>query len=122
MNEFSDWQIKERDKRGWSQSELARRAHISQSQVSRVESGNSPGFDYLDSISRAFRYPLENVYRIAGLLYNLPAEDPRLAELNYLFEYLDEDDRQEIVDYARHRIRIGGQKGKYAAENMGISE
>ena len=46
-----------REAQGWSQSELARRSSLSQSAISRLESGESQGvgFDTLEKLAKALR-------------------------------------------------------------------
>ena len=53
-DKFRAWLSEELDQRGWSQSELARRAGVSQFAVSSVISGNrNPGADYRAEHCRA---------------------------------------------------------------------
>jgi transcriptional regulator with XRE-family HTH domain len=66
---FSTWLDKELQARGWSQSEAARRGEISSQMINAVVNGQAnPGLDFCKGISRAFKLPLEDVFRLAGIL------------------------------------------------------
>ncbi len=72
-NEFVTWLTREADKRGWSNSELARRAGLAPATVSLVISGQRrAGWDFCAGIARAFGIEPDNVFRRAGLLPPLP--------------------------------------------------
>jgi transcriptional regulator with XRE-family HTH domain len=57
-----------RERKGWSQSELARRAGISQGVLSDIESGRTknPRSDTLAAIARALKVPIEKLLRKAA--------------------------------------------------------
>lgn len=66
---FSVWLDKELSDRGWSQSEAARRGEISSQMINAVVNGQAnPGLDFCKGISRALKIPLEDVFRLAGIL------------------------------------------------------
>ena len=70
---FDAWLMGELEQRGWSNSELARRAGVVPSTVSMILSGqNRPGFEFCVKVSRAFNLRPEAVLRRAGLLPSLP--------------------------------------------------
>ena len=69
METFAQWINQELDQRGWSRNEAARRGGISDSMFSKVISGYAnPGIDFCRGVSRAFGMPLEDVFRLAGIL------------------------------------------------------
>jgi transcriptional regulator with XRE-family HTH domain len=70
MNEsFSVWIENELQSRGWSQSEAARRGGISSQMINAVVNRQAnPGLEFCRGIARAFRVPLEDVFRLAGIL------------------------------------------------------
>jgi transcriptional regulator with XRE-family HTH domain len=106
------------DKRGWSNSELARRAGITPSNVSTViSSTRQPGWDFCAKIARPLGYTPDYVLRLAGLLPALPAPDgdPLLSEILTLAKSLDADERRRLARVAqlylaeqRERYRSGG--------------
>lgn len=69
MESFVTWLNVELDRRGWPRSEAARRGDISESMWSKVISGYAnPGLDFCRGVARAFNMPLEDVFRMAGIL------------------------------------------------------
>jgi transcriptional regulator with XRE-family HTH domain len=105
--DFSTWLIGELEKRGWSNSELARRAGVTQGAISHVISGTrSPGTDLCRSIARAFKIPPTQVFRRAGLLPSPPVQDdPTLDELDQYIKLLSPQAREEILRYVIFRYR-----------------
>lgn len=89
MNSFGSWVLQEIDQRGWSQSELARRAHASRGSISNIVTGKrDPGPEMCGALARAFNYPPEFVFIKAGLLPSKEEMDPTLAEANKLISEL----------------------------------
>lgn len=78
--DFSEWLQTEMNKRGWSQSDLARSADLNRAVINKLLNGKShPQPATLESISRAFKIPLEITYRAAGLL-PVPSENDDMLE------------------------------------------
>lgn len=100
-NTFATWIINELDRRGWNQSELARRAGLSPTAVSDVlSSRRNPGLVFCDGIAQAFKMPSEDVYRIAGLLPGETDADPTLSKIQHLFSALqDEGSKQKALEF-----------------------
>lgn len=106
--DFVTWLNEELERRGWSQSELSRRAGVVASTVSMVlTSQKSPGVDFCLGLSRAFQITPEEVFRRAGLLPPLPAASDLslVQQLGELVRRLPEEERGEILDYARYRYQ-----------------
>lgn len=77
---IGDWLLRELEDRGWSQSELARRAGIGNATLSRIISGTrDAGPDVARAIAQALGETPEKIYRLAGLLP--PPLSPQDAEL-----------------------------------------
>ena len=94
---FEDWLRSELEERGWSRSEAARRGGISASMFDKVINGYArPGLDFCKGVAQAFRMPLEDVFRRAGILPPLPSDAPYLQEAIELFSRLPEE-LQEVV-------------------------
>lgn len=69
MDNLQTWMLREIEKRGWVHAELARRARVSPSHVSRVLSGEAtPGLDLVVGLSRALGVSTDEICRMAGLL------------------------------------------------------
>lgn len=104
--DFVTWLSQEIDSRGWSYSETARRAGVSQSMVSKVLSyANAPGLDFCNGIAKTFNVPAETVLRRAGLLQARPDATPGLRELNFLYEQLDPQAQENILKMMRGYVR-----------------
>jgi transcriptional regulator with XRE-family HTH domain len=104
LQEFAEWLQGELDRRGWDQSKLARRAGVSQGQVSRVLSGTRGlGPDTCRAIARALDLPEEVVFRKAGLLSEKSeeAEKLKLLELIILLESASDEDLDLMIEMAR---------------------
>jgi transcriptional regulator with XRE-family HTH domain len=69
MTAFVTWVNDELNRRGWSRSEAARRGGISSSILNKIIGGfSNPGLEACMGLSRAFNVPLEDVFRLAGIL------------------------------------------------------
>ncbi len=78
---FSAWLLDQLHQRGWSQAELARRANITKGAISHVlNETRRPGEALCKAIADALGYPPETVFRAAGLLPTINAEDADLEK------------------------------------------
>lgn len=78
---FSEWLQAEMDKRGWSQSDLARYADLNRAVINKLLNGKShPQPPTLEAISRALKIPIEITYRAAGLLPTTTENDDAIEE------------------------------------------
>ncbi len=105
MNKFGDWLSTEMKNRGMTQSELARKANISQAAISHILSNRrNPGNGLCESIARALRLPPELVFRKAGLLPPAVPQDEYQEELLHLLQQLPPEERQEILELVRFKL------------------
>jgi transcriptional regulator with XRE-family HTH domain len=94
-HKFKDWLLKEMDKRGWSQSDLARSADLNRAVINKLLSGQStPRPSTLAALARAFKIPIERLYRISGLLPEIPESESLLEEVNYHFRQIQSPQRR----------------------------
>lgn len=92
---FSEWLQAEMDKRGWSQSDLARAADLNRAVINKLLNGKSqPQPSTLEAISRALKIPLETIYRVAGLLPANPDNDDTIGEAMYIFKSIQNAQRR----------------------------
>jgi transcriptional regulator with XRE-family HTH domain len=92
---FSEWLQTEMDKRGWSQSDLARSADLNRAVINKLLNGKShPQPGTLEAISRALRIPLETTYRAAGLLPANNDHDDATEEALYIFKSIQSNQRR----------------------------
>lgn len=77
-SQFTAWLMGELNQRGWSREELARRADLYSSVVSKIVNGESGiGPDVAKKIAKALDVPQLTVFRKAGLI-----DDPLLEEVD----------------------------------------
>lgn len=100
--EFAEWINEEMEKRGWTNSELARRAKISHASISQVIGGRKAGVAFCKGLARAFDIPAETIYRMAGILPTIESLDQKgIGELAEIFKHLDPDQREMVIEMAR---------------------
>ncbi len=92
---FSEWLQAEMDKRGWSQSDLARFAELNRAVINKLLNGKSHAQPpTLEAISRALKIPLETMYRAAGLLPVNPDNDDAMEEAIHVFRSIQSSQRR----------------------------
>jgi len=85
----------ELDKRGWSQSDCARSASLNRAVINKLLNGKSrPQPSTLVAIARAFKIPIETVYRAAGLLPPNTDHDDSTQELMHIFKSIQSPQRK----------------------------
>jgi transcriptional regulator with XRE-family HTH domain len=113
--DFVAWLNKELKDRGWSNSELARRAGVVPSTVSMVLSGkNEPTWEFCAATAAALDEPPEKVFRLVGLLPPLPGpeRDVVIQQLVDSVKNLTPDDREEVLAYAQFRYQRKAKRDK----------
>ena len=92
---FSKWLQAEMNKRGWSQSDLARAADLNRAVINKLLNGKShPEPATLEAISRALKIPIETAYRAAGLLPANPDNDDTTEEAIYVLKNISSAKRK----------------------------
>jgi transcriptional regulator with XRE-family HTH domain len=110
VKDFASWLNVKMQGKGWTSSELARRAKVATSTMSTVLSGKSrPGWDFCAGVAQALEESPCTVFRLAGLLPPLPEVDTE--EPIELLKTLPAVDRKEVVAYVRFRYQRSKEKG-----------
>ena len=92
---FSEWLQAEMDKRGWSQSDLARYADLNRAVINKLLNGKSnPQPPTLGAISRALKMPIEITYRAAGLLPSNTEHDETIEEAIHVLKSIQSSQRK----------------------------
>jgi len=103
---FVTWLTNEIKDRGWSDSELARRAGLRPSTLSMLISGrNQPGRKLCIGVAHALGIPEEFVFRKAGFLTPLPEEVDEEREALVLFRRLAPEQRGAAMAMLRGLAR-----------------
>lgn len=108
VNVIFDWIDQQLNKRGWSNSELARNAGLSHSAISMVRNGQrGVTFEFCLAIAQAFGERPEKIFRIAGLLPasagvvdDLTKEEAEVLEL-WRSLPTDEQSRKLMFDFLK---------------------
>lgn len=101
IENFLTWLDLELADRQITDSELARRGGISHAAISRARHGQLPGWEACKGIARGLNLPPEIVLRAAGHLPAFPEMDPVKAEMIMILDMADENQKKEILHYAR---------------------
>jgi len=99
--DFVTWLTEQMMKRGWTNSELARRAEVSPSAISMVISGQrEPGADLCLGIAQALGEPPVTIFRRAGILPSVGESDVH-EEMMYWFDRLTDEDQERAIALLR---------------------
>lgn len=113
MSKLGDWLRTELETRRISQTELAFMIGVRPAQVSRIISGErSTTAETLQGIARAFKMPLQQVYRAAGILPPAPEVNEMIEQILYEIGDLPEADQQEVLAFIRMKNNLRTQRKK----------
>jgi len=86
--------------KGWSQSDLARAADVSQQHISRIENGeNVPSVTLFYRISQVLDSDPNELLEEAGIIYNRNLK--LVTDIYQIFRDLSPDERQLLADFSR---------------------
>ena len=95
---FGVWLKKEREIRGWTQSDLARRSGLNRAIINKFESGVSlPSVESFIALSDALYVSPIHLFRQAGLLSKAPKKQVALEDWDYYFSQLSLQDQEELT-------------------------
>ena len=119
--DFSDHLLNILNLLNLSQVELAKKARLDKSIISRlINRERKPTPETLISISKAINYPPEEVFRWAGLLPPEKEKDQLTEEAEFLLSQLTEPQRKQAVKFIRF---LAEEKGEYnATDSMAEDE
>lgn len=105
---FRNWLESELSRRGWTAAELAKRADLSASTLSRILDDDKNDYPVTSEAARRIAIglsePLEKVFTMAGLLIESPGEgDPIVHEITHLVKQLPDNERKAVLDFTRFK-------------------
>lgn len=115
---WADWITEQREKKGWSQSQLAREAEMNRQVVNDYENRRrtNPDTEYLAKISVALGYPPEHLPRLAKKLPPLPEEEEDQELFNHLYQSLKTAAaRKQAIEYMKF-LAVQEEQGNYETE------
>jgi transcriptional regulator with XRE-family HTH domain len=116
---FNDWLLKKLQEMDWSQADLARQSGLTKGAISKYLMGRIPDETALRKIARAFKLPPETVFRAAGVLPPQLPENEKLEQAKHLLSdpSLTDEDKEEILEQIKLKIRIAEQRGQYRTQS-----
>jgi len=106
---FRNWLQSELHSRQWSQSELSRRAGISQSSISNVLAGNkNPGPKFVTLVALALGESPENLLSMAGIRPPESRGDSVADQVLSLLDSMTSEQRRQVLDFIRFIKKGGG--------------
>ena len=116
MENITNYLLNEMEKRNWKPADLAKRAGVDSGLLSRILNGErNAGPDTCTSIAQALNVPPEVVFRKAGILPSKPNRNTFMDELEFIFNSLPDNDREEILEIARMKLSLKERRGAYEA-------
>lgn len=102
---FGQWLQSEREARGWSQAEFARRCGKTRTTLSKIENGTTlPGLHTFVAFSLVLELSPMELLRKLGLLPELPAREATFEQWEHLLRQMDPVDEEELRQIAQLKI------------------
>lgn len=98
---WAEWIVREREKHGWTQAELARRANTSRQTINGYESRRrtDPDETILVNISRALGYGALHLPRLAGLIPPDAETDQETEDIKEAIGDFSKNEKRELLAY-----------------------
>lgn len=114
--DFATWLQDQLDERGWSQSELARRAGLGAEKRAMISSYLTrkrlrPDEDTLQAIAKGFGLPPEIVYRAAGIKLSKASFDETAEQILYETHDLTQAEKEEVLAFIRMKKNLREKNG-----------
>ena len=111
---FALWMQSEREKRGWSQSDLSRYSGLHRAIISKIETNvSTPSIETFISLAQAFKISPITIIRKAGLLPD-ESESTNFEDWQHLLNQLMPDEQDEMRQIIEMKIERR-QKAEQAA-------
>jgi len=111
---FAEWLLNQMKHAGLNQSELARRANVNQTVISRLLNEKAaPSTDTLRALAKVFGLPADQVFREAGILPQKGSKNEIIEQIEHVTDGLPEEEQQNVLEYALLRKRLAEEREKY---------
>ena len=120
---FVDWLNGQMRAQRWTQSDLARAAHLDTAVISNIlNKKRGPGIKTCTAIARALRISPDIVLQAAGLLYakRSSEDDAVISEINEIYEKLTNDNQIEALEYFRMKLRVQEERDNNEASSRDV--
>lgn len=108
---FGDWLRKQREERGWSQSDLARLSGLHRQIINKTENGVSdPALKTYIALANALGYSLITILRISGELPPGPDDNINFEDWKYRLEKMTPEERDEVWRISQMKIELRQEK------------
>lgn len=107
-NDLSEYLQRALQDKRLSQRAFAKYAGVASSTISRIIQGHPVDTETLQKIADYLKVPVENLYRLAGLLVDDVQYSETLKLVEHLFAKLPESDQQEVIDIIKLKIERHG--------------
>ena len=102
---FGLWLQKERETRGWTQSDLARKSGKDRAVINKIESGGAlPAVETFIALVEALNLSPILLLRKAGLLPNGNVNEVRFEDWEFLLKQMSPEDEAELRQIAEMKI------------------
>lgn len=121
MGDLSRWLLEHLERKGWTQSELARQAKVNQVTISNIINGNRGlGMDVALKIADALSIPRIEILEQMGVLRPPPPTDtPSIREMNEAFAYLTAEEQRVWLRMLENYV--ADRRGTYQAGTADIA-
>jgi len=114
-DDFVTWFEFERRSQKLSQSEIARRGGITRGAINKLitRKQKRPGPDLCIAIAKALDISPVIVFHKAGYFNNIDETEGLIQNILYQLEGLSQIDKEDVLDYIRHRKQISEKRARY---------
>jgi transcriptional regulator with XRE-family HTH domain len=102
---FGEWLSREREKRGWSQTELADRSGLRRQIISKTETGvSTPALETVVALADALEISPVVILRAMGLLPPGTSDQIRFEDWQFILDKLPEDQQEELYQIGALKV------------------
>lgn len=118
-NTFGEWLASEVVLRDWTQADLARKSGLNRAVISKLLSDKSdPSPETCKALAKALKKPIEEIYRVAGLLPPIPENDELIERARHIIgTYKNPETKKRAMDYLEYLLAQEEKGGRDVPNN-----